>query len=87
MSKCTLFIHGTHLVGDTESVFRIFEALNEANLERVDYDYIPKADSPTGESQSMYYTVSVSNLIRIESLDPEEYAVWKLYASTRKDKK
>lgn len=86
MSKCKVIICGVHLVGDTEDVFRIFEVMNAANLERVEYDYISKTESLTEESQSLYYTKPMNDGVRIESLDPEDYAVWKLYASTRGNK-
>ena len=87
MRKCKLHINGLTLVADPEDAIRVFRMFQEVNLEQVDYDYISRAESPTGESQHLSYLKSFNNQVKIEGLDAEDYAMWKLYTSTRGEKK
>ena len=87
MSKCEMTICGAKFVGETADILKIFEVINSANLERIEYDYVSRADSPTGESQTLYYTKPLADSVKVESLNAEDYAMWKLYASTRENKK
>jgi hypothetical protein len=87
MSKCELTICGAKFVGDTADVLKVFEAINTTNLERIEYDYITRADSPTGESQTLYYTKPIGDGVKVESLNSEDYAMWKLYTASRGEKK
>jgi hypothetical protein len=87
MSKCKLNIDGTTYICDTEKAMQLFELMNSARLEKLDYDYVSHSESPTGKSQSLYYLKPMGGEVKLEGLDPEEYAMWKLYTSTRGDKK
>lgn len=83
MSKCKLSISGATFVVDTEVGLNLFKILNEAQMEHLDYDYIPKKDSITGDSETLYYLRSSDEKIKLSSVDAEDYAMWKLYTSTR----
>lgn len=82
-NKCIVNITNTSLVMDTEDAIKIFKALNGADAEVVEYDYIPMRESTTGESQSLYYLKPKIAIARLETVGNEEYAMWKLYTSTR----
>lgn len=87
MSKCKLNIAGSQLVMDIEIAMKVFEMLTSVPLEKIDYDYIARADSSTGESQHLYYLRPISEDVRLEGLNAEDYAMWKLYTASRKEKK
>ena len=87
MSKCKVYIAGVPLVLDTEVAMKVFSILNDAQAEKIDYDYISRDDSPTGQSQHLYYLKPMEDALRLEGLSAEDYAMWKLYTSTREEKK
>lgn len=87
MSKCRLNISGATFIVDTEQALEVFRLLNDTPMERLDYDYISKADSKSGESETYYYLKSSDESVKLASVDPEDYAMWKLYTSTRENKK
>jgi hypothetical protein len=87
MSKCKVVIGGLQIAMDTEIAMKVFELLNGTQLERVDYDYTPRDKSPTGKPLELYYLEPFGSQIRIEGIIAEDYAVWKLYSSTREEKK
>lgn len=87
MSKCKVVISGSQLVVDTEVAMKLFEILTSVPLEKIDYDYVSRDESPTGESQHLYYLRPISEDVRLEGLNAEDYAMWKLYTASRKEKK
>jgi hypothetical protein len=87
MSKCRVVIAGIPLVMDTEVAMKVFNLLNDVQAEKIDYDYISREGSPTGQSQHLYYLKPMSDDLRLEGLIAEDYAMWKLYTSTREEKK
>lgn len=87
MSKCKLVLGGMTLIAETETAMKMFDMLNELEVERLDYDYISKSDSPTGESQTLHYLKDFRDYVKLEGLDPKDYAMWKLYTSSRGEKK
>jgi hypothetical protein len=49
----------------------------------MDYDYV-KGDSEKGtSSKSVYYVEPVKDLVELTSVNDEDYAMMKLFASTR----
>lgn len=86
MSKCRLNINGNTYICDTEYAIKLFDLMNSAGLERLDYDYVSSSDSPTGKSQTLYYLKPMGEGLKLEGLDPEEYAMWKIYTSTKENK-
>lgn len=87
MSKCRLNVGGAVFILDTTNALEVFRLLNDTPMQKLDYDYVPKRDSATGESQSLYYLKSADEAVRLESVSAEDYAMWLLYTSTRENKK
>lgn len=83
MSKVMLDVGGTRLVLDADVGFEVFKLLADANPERYDYDWIPKEQSDTGSSKHLYYVRPAGEDLTLKVVNAEDYAIWKLYASTR----
>lgn len=85
MSKCKISIGGIRLIMDTKEAMKVFELLNDAEIEKLDYDYISSGDSPTGKSQTLYYVKPFDDGVTLENVAQESYAMWKLYTSTKEN--
>ena len=86
MSKCRLNIGGSVFIIDTEQGLEMFKVLNGATMERLDYDYVPKSDSKSGRSETLYYLKSSDEAVKLSSVSAEDYAMWKLYTASRENK-
>ena len=84
MGKANVIIHASNLVLDEDDAMALFKILNKTNAEKLDYDYKPKEEGKL-MSQTIYYVESHENMVEIQSLRDEDYAMMKLFASTREN--
>ena len=87
MSKCKVVISASVMVADTDEALELFRLLSKLNVEKLNYDYISRADSPTGESQTLHYLETINEAIQLSNVTDEDYAMWKLYTASRGEKK
>ena len=85
MSKCRLNIGGSVFIVDIEQGLEVFKLLNGAVMEKLDYDYISKSDSATGQSQTLYFLKSTDDSVTLSNVSADEYAMWKLYTASREN--
>jgi hypothetical protein len=83
MNKASVRIKKQQLVMDVDDAVMLFKLLSKMGVEHMDYDYV-KGDSEKGtSSKSVYYVEPVKDLVELTSVNDEDYAMMKLYASTR----
>lgn len=85
MSKCKINICGTQLVMNVQEAMQVFQLFNQAEIEKLDYDYVSSSDSPTGKSQTLHYLKPFENGVVLENVPQESYAMWKIYTSTKEN--
>jgi hypothetical protein len=81
MDKVKVNIKTTNLVMGIDDAMVMFKILNKMSVEKIDYDYKPRNGEV--DSSSIYYVAPVEGLVELISLRDEDYAMMKLYASTR----
>jgi len=85
MTKASVRIKKQHLVLDVDDAVALFKLLGKVGVEHMDYDYV-KGDAEKGtSSKSVYYVESVKDLVELTSVNDEDYAMMKLFASTREN--
>ena len=83
MNKAKVSIRTSTLVMDIDDAVELFKVLNKISAETLDYDFI-KADAEKGtSSRTVYYVTPITNSVELTSVNAEDYAMMKLYASTR----
>lgn len=87
MEKLRLRIGGATVVMNADAAIEVFKALGNADPERLDYDYKPKEQTGTGKSEYLYYLYPAGDSIALETVSDTDYAIWKLYTSTRGETK
>ena len=85
MNKAQVRLKKQNLVMDIDDAVVLFKLLSKAGIEVIDYDYV-KGDSEKGtSSKSVYYVEPVKDLVELTSVNDEDYAMMKLFASTREN--
>ena len=83
MNKAQVRLKKQNLVMDIDDAVVLFKLLSKAGIEVIDYDYV-KGDSEKGtSSKSVYYVEPTKDLLELTTVHDEDYAMMKLYASTR----
>jgi extradiol dioxygenase family protein len=83
MNKAQVRLKKQNIVMDIDDAVALFKLLSKAGIEVIDYDYV-KADAEKGtSSRSVYYVEPTKDLLELTSVNDEDYAMMKLYASTR----
>ena len=83
MNKAQVRLKKQNLVMDIDDAVVLFKLLSKTGIEVIDYDYV-KSDAEKGtSSRSVYYVEPTSDLVELTTVHDENYAMMKLYASTR----
>ena len=86
-NKCKISLNSSEVVVDTDVALEMFKLLSKLSGEKLNYDYISSKESPTGDSQTLHYLQPLTNFVQLSNIADEDYAMWKLYGSTRGEKK
>jgi len=82
MSKCQLSIDGKKYIIDQDKAIEVFKIITSAQMESLEYDYIPKTDA-TKQSEYRYYIKKDPEGITLSGVNEEDYAMWVLYTAAR----
>ncbi len=85
MTKASVRIKKQHLVMDIDDAVALFKLLGKIGVEHMDYEYVKGNEEKGTSSKSVYYVEPVKDLVELTSVNDEDYAMMKLFASTREN--
>jgi len=83
MNKASVRIKKQHLVMDVDDAVALFKVLSKVGIEHMDYEYVKADTEKVTSSGYIYYVEPVKDLVELTSVNDEDYAMMKLFASTR----